>query len=184
MTLRIISGAQTGADIAGLWAGKLFGFKTGGYAPDGFMTLAGNHPEMATTFGIVEHSKGYRDRTIANLKESDLTLICSEKMSPGTRLTLNQCKKEGVPYTFFALDPADMQASLNNPEFVKVTNLIWNRLNVCNDQFTINVAGNSTQNSARSFEFAFKLCHKLFSELGYKSEVSASDWVMYQDKWE
>jgi hypothetical protein len=183
MTIRIISGGQTGADIAGLWVAKLFGFKTGGYAPEGFMTLVGDRPEMARTFGIKEHSKGYRGRTIANLSESDLTIICSEKMSPGTRLTLNQCKKEGVPFAFFLLDPSDMEASLNNPEIDKVAASIKSMMCI-RDPFTINVAGNSTQNSARVFEFTFKLLHKLFEKVGYGSDGAGSDWALFQDKWE
>jgi len=182
-SLHIISGAQTGADVAGLWSAKLFGIPTGGYAPKNFVTLDGNHPEMAATFGIKEHSSlGYRDRTIANLKGSDITIVCSEKLSPGTRLTINQCKKENVPCYYFSLDPSDMEASLANANLDKVIHEI-RRHEMLNLPFVLNIAGNSTQNSTRVFEFTFKVCHKLFSTLGYTSEIGAEKWIIYKDKW-
>ena len=39
--VRIISGGQTGADRAGLEAGRLLGVATGGTAPDNFLTEHG-----------------------------------------------------------------------------------------------------------------------------------------------
>ena len=187
--IKIISGAQTGADVAGLWAAKLFGIETGGFAPNGFITLNGPHPEMAETFGIKEHPKvGYRDRTIENLKLSNVTLVFSEKISPGTRLTLNQCKKLGIPNFFFKLDPSNMEDSLNPGAQTSDCNFQW----LCNylscrelmfDPFVINVAGNSTKNSPRTFEFTFKFCYSLFTDMGYTSSVPVSDWKLYKDKW-
>ena len=38
MAILIISGGQTGADMAGLMAAKKVGFNTGGFAPKGFKT--------------------------------------------------------------------------------------------------------------------------------------------------
>ena len=190
MTLIVRSGAQTGADVAGLWAAKLFGIPTGGWAPKGFITLDGPHPEMATTFGIKEHPKtGYRARTIENLKKSDVTLVFSEKMSPGTKLTINECQKFNVPYFFFKLDPSNMEDSLNPDVPTSDCNFQWlinylSRQIDLFDSFVINIAGNSTSNSPRTFEFTFKFCHKLFTELGYTSLVGASEWNTYKDKWE
>jgi hypothetical protein len=187
MTLRIISGAQTGADVAGLWAAKHFGIQTGGWAPKGFVTLNGYHPEMAETFGIKEHSQvGYRERTIANLSESNVTIVCSEKMSPGTRLTINQCKKLGVPYFLFLLDPSNMEESLNPEHYANDPAIHFRSLKPrisLYDTFTINIAGNSTQNSARIFEFTYKMCSKMFTELGYTSTVPIENWKTYLDKW-
>ena len=84
----VISGAQTGADIAGLWAAKLFGIPTGGWAPKNFLTLIGEHPEMAKTFGIKEHARSYAGRTVENLKMSDFTIVCASVMSAGSKLTI------------------------------------------------------------------------------------------------
>lgn len=183
MTLRVISGAQTGADVAGLWAAKLFGIPTGGWAPKDFITLDGPHPEMAQTFGIKEHSKaGYRDRTIANLTESSSTIVCSEKMSPGTKLTINQCKKTYVPCHVFMLDPSDLQGSIDEKTIDNLVHEI-SRSNKLGLEYTLNVAGNATKNCARAFEFTFKICHKLFTELGYTSTVGDWEWNRYKDTW-
>lgn len=186
MTLKVISGAQTGADIAGLWAAKHFGIKTSGYAPKGFLTLDGTHPEMMDTFGILQHKcEGYRDRTIDNLKDSGITIVCSEKMSPGTRLTINQCKANKVRYELAVLDPSDMVKSLDDANFIidEVKKLLERNTMLGYNYFNINIAGNSTKNSIRSFEFTYKFCHRLFTALGYTSSVPVSDWNRYKDTW-
>ena len=182
--MKIISGAQNGADIAGLWAAKLFGIETGGYAPKGFITLNGPKPEMEKTFGIIEHQKlGYRDRTIANLTQSNLTIILSEKMSAGTKLTLNQSIKNSIPCYLIRLDPSELDKSISTEAVTEIVNII-NKHNVLGlEEFIINIAGNSTNNSARAFEFAFKFCYKLFSQLGYTTTVPMSDWNKYKDVW-
>lgn len=185
--IKIISGAQTGADVAGLWAAKLFGIPTSGYAPNGFLTLDGNHPEMAVTFDIKEHQKsGYRDRTIDNLKSSNSTIVCSEKMSAGTRLTINQCAKAHKVYWLFQLDPSNMDETLNlhfnSDKFRKLVNSIRISIDM-GIPYTLNVAGNSTKNSQRIFEFTFKMCCRLFTELGYETTNDLTNWKQYQDKW-
>jgi hypothetical protein len=186
--LKIISGAQTGADVAGLWAAKLHGIPTGGLAPKGFITLDGPHPEMAETFGIKEHPKaGYRDRTIENVKASNVTLICSEHMSsPGTVLTLNTAKRNEVTHYPIKFDPIDMSNSLDsfNANWIisMIVGLVARHEKLfIETPFVINVAGNATQNSARVFEFTFKFCSKLFRELGYETPVI--DWKIYKDTW-
>jgi len=182
MNLQIVSGGQTGADAAGLWAAKLFNLPTGGYAPKNFATLDGSKPEMAKTFGILEHVGGYRQRTIANLKNANLTIVFSEKMSAGTKLTINQCQKEKKPCYVVLLDPSDLEECLYSDELAKAKNFIKNSAMI-HEEITLNVAGNSTQNSARAFEFAFKGCFKLFTELGYKTDTNVDDWNLYKDRW-
>ena len=51
--MKIISGAQTGADLAGLDAAKALGIPTGGSMPNGFKDLEGKKPEYASKYGIV-----------------------------------------------------------------------------------------------------------------------------------
>jgi hypothetical protein len=43
MLKKIISGAQTGADFAGLIVAKHFGYETGGWMPKGYKNLDGFH---------------------------------------------------------------------------------------------------------------------------------------------
>lgn len=182
-TLKVVSGGQTGADVAGLWIAKLYGIPTGGWAPKGFETLTGPHPEMAATFGIKEHSRSYRGRTIENLKSSNLTIVCSSVNSSGTRLTINQCKEHGIPCVGIWFDPSDLSATLGSPAIDSVIKLIKNMLLI--GDVTLNVAGNSTNNSPRAFECTWKVCKKIFDNLGIvpPEPVPSGAWAAYQDRW-
>jgi hypothetical protein len=52
---RIISGGQTGADIAGIRAAKRVGLETGGCLPRGCGTLDGPRREYIREYGMHEH---------------------------------------------------------------------------------------------------------------------------------
>lgn len=54
MIERVLSGGQTGADLAGLLAAEAAGIPTGGYAPRGWLTEAGPAPWLGTRFNLVE----------------------------------------------------------------------------------------------------------------------------------
>jgi len=184
--LKVISGAQTGADVAGLWAAKHFGIVTGGLAPKGFKTLLGNRPEMAETFGIVEHpDPSYSARTVENVRSSNVTLICSEKLSAGTRLTVKACKENKVEFFYCQLDPENISASIDAAivrHFPHLVNAIKNA-EVLGLDFTLNVAGNSSNNSQRAFEFTYKICRALFRQLGYETVADEYDWKPIKDTW-
>lgn len=91
--LTIISGGQTGADIAGLVAGRACGLPTTGWAPKGWRTENGSQPLLGSTFNLLEHtSSGYEKRTADNAAASDVTLIFSTNPnSAGTKLTQKEC---------------------------------------------------------------------------------------------
>jgi hypothetical protein len=182
MTLKIVSGAQTGADVAGLWIAKLFGIQTGGWAPNGWLTLDGYKPEMADTFGITEHKKSYRGRTIENLKSADLTIVCCSKMSAGSKLTIEQCKIFKKKCIVIPFDQTDLQAGLKS-EPVELLIQELKKAAWMGIDFTLNVAGNSTNNSSRAFEFTFKMMHRVLTEIGYQSECTSVDYSKYQDRW-
>jgi hypothetical protein len=183
MSLSVISGGQTGADVAGLWVAKIFNIPTGGWAPKDFITTSGKHPEMAETFGLKEHAESYRARTIENLKSSDLTIVCSSRFEGGTKLTVNQCTKLKKNLYVLPLDPEDLETSLKSPVFDQIIWFIQKKLPL--GDFTLNVAGNSTRSSPRAFEFTFKACFKIFKELGYVNQngITEDSWVDYQDTW-
>ena len=93
MKLRIHSGGQTGADLAGLWVAKNMGLPTGGLAPQGYKTQAGDKPSLKDLFGL-KAAGDYRTRTIQNVRDADVTLIFARNWnSPGTVLTKNSCLK-------------------------------------------------------------------------------------------
>lgn len=86
---KVISGGQTGVDIAALRAAKALGIPTGGTMPKGWRTHDGPRPEYAKLYGMVEHpSTDYRDRTFKNVMDADVTIrIALDFMTTGERCT-------------------------------------------------------------------------------------------------
>jgi hypothetical protein len=100
----VISGGQTGADLAGWRAAKMAGIPTGGWMPRGFrtegrvnhagfLTADESHPEFAEMYGAREHlSPDYPPRTrmnaawVADEAGGIIVFDGSERMSPGTKL--------------------------------------------------------------------------------------------------
>lgn len=84
---QVISGGQTGADQAGLFAARSLGIATGGCAPLGWRTDAGPAPWLGREFGLVEHADaGYVPRTYENIKVACVTLWVGT-VSPGYHCT-------------------------------------------------------------------------------------------------
>lgn len=184
MKLKVISGGQTGADVAGLWAAKAFGIPTGGWAPRGFLTTKGSQPDMKHTFGMEEHFGGYRNRTIENIEDSDYTIICLNKMSAGSRLTAGQCSAKNKDHCVIRFNNDAIEQSLYNPHFKKVLGYIQaaETMRGADEEFVLNIAGNSTKTSSNAFEFTFKFCTMLFSELGYKPTVHLPLFEQQKDR--
>lgn len=180
MKLRVISGGQTGADVAGLWVAKFFGLETGGLAPGNFMTLLGPRPDMVKTFGMTEGPAGYRDRTRENVKKADVTLVFSRMMkSPGTVLTINTAHKLGKHVFAFqdsrsentetvtsfweaqaASSTTSLMLAVEAVQTMITKRMAENRISLLegmaeDEVFTINIAGNASKNFRESFEFAF-----------------------------
>jgi len=130
----IISGGQTGVDIAGLIAGKASGLKTGGWMPKGFRRLDGNFPDMQIEFGMKEHeSWNYKLRTYCNVRDGDATLrIAHNFYSPGeicTKKAISYYERPFLDLCITSLDTVDKVAE-------------W----IINGNFRVlNVAGNSEQ---------------------------------------
>lgn len=84
--MKIISGGQTGADLAALDAAIALGMPHGGWLPRGRKTEAG---PLSSRYRLQENdSPRYRDRTERNILAADATLICSHgPLSGGSALT-------------------------------------------------------------------------------------------------
>lgn len=94
--LKIISGAQTGADRAALEWAKANGFQTGGWMPAGFRAEDGNHPTFGSLYGIrCTDSVEYPRRTELNVMDADVTVIFGDVTSRGSKLTIRLCEKHG-----------------------------------------------------------------------------------------
>jgi hypothetical protein len=127
---RIISGGQTGADKGGLLAGRDLGIRTGGWAPKGWVTEDGPNPKL-NQFGLIQHSSpNYPPRTRMNCQDADLVAIFGDLHSAGTRLTIDICKSDGIPYIL-------------NPDATELRTM-------CEDLGveTLNVAGNRASKDA------------------------------------
>lgn len=140
----VISGGQTGADIAGVKAAKQFGLATGGMLPRGFLTLDGLHPEYAQLYSMTEHySDKYPPRTKANVRDSDGTIRFAAKWeSYGEQCTKNAISQHSKPYFDVDVVRADAPA----PQAV-VDWILANQIEI------LNVAGNSEKSVPGIEEF-------------------------------
>lgn len=92
------SGGQSGCDQGALRGAKAAGIPTGGWAPKGWRTEDGPAPWLAE-FGLVQHaSDTYAGRTVANVRESDGTLIIGDPTSSGSAMTIATCKRFHLPH--------------------------------------------------------------------------------------
>ena len=93
---KIISGAQTGADRAGLDFAINNSIPHGGWVPKGRLAEDGVVPEK---YKVTESkSEKYPPRTAANIHDSDATLIFTgNKPDKGTLLTIKLCQSMNKP---------------------------------------------------------------------------------------
>lgn len=113
--MKVISGYQTGADIAGILAAIHCGLEVSGYMPKGYKTEAGNKPEYKFTGAVELEDSNYRTRTIMNVKSSDVTIIFNfAKNEAGCFLTLNECKRQSKPHLYIVEgSDEDIEALIN-----------------------------------------------------------------------
>ena len=135
-TTKIISGGQTGADQAGLIAGKALLLDTGGTMPKGFRTLDGPRKNFAGFFGMTESPHAsYAIRTANNVWDSNGTIrFATDWDSPGEYCTKKWISEYGKP----SID-VDMRAP-RDPQDVRDW-LVENKIKI------LNVAGNSERTS-------------------------------------
>lgn len=132
MISKIISGAQTGADLAGLKAAKRLGLETGGWMPLGFFNQTGNHPEYAEIYGVEQtNTPKYAPRTAMNVKNSDGTVrFAGYWDSAGEILTLKLIRQYRKPW--FDIDLYEPEPYHKFREWLELFKIK-----------TLNVAGNS-----------------------------------------
>ena len=150
MLKKIISGCQTGADIAAIDAAIYNGFPYGGWVPKGRRTEAGPLP---LTYAVEEmDTRGYPKRTEQNILDADGTVICSHgRLSGGSALTRRISKRQNKPWLH--LDLADLTADL-----------AANKLAEWIDRHGIevlNVAGQSASKNVRIYAATFAVITSL-----------------------
>ena len=88
--MKIISGGQTGADLAGVSVAKDLGFKTGGWAPKGWKTSNGPQQKLLESYNLVESEEDYKGRTWENVRDSNATIrLAVDFNSPGEKCTMD-----------------------------------------------------------------------------------------------
>jgi len=155
MLFKIISGGQTGADQAGLEAGKICGFETGGTAPKNFKTLSGPNYDLRDVYNLDESEfSNYANRTSDNVKNSDGTIrLAYDFGTRGEKCTLNAIKKYSVPY---------FDIELNNPVDPTVTA----RWIIGHNIKTLNIAGNANRgNTTQIYDEVLEYLIKVFNEV-------------------
>ncbi|MGF1450371.1 MAG: putative molybdenum carrier protein [Opitutales bacterium] len=93
---RIVSGGQTGVDQGALDAALETGFACGGWAPEGRLDENGII-DSKYPVNVLEGAD-YAERTRANVRDSDATLIlCPGPPEGGTRLTHDYARRKAKP---------------------------------------------------------------------------------------
>lgn len=98
LDMKIVSGGQTGVDLAALEFARQNGLAYGGWVPKGRTNEAGRIPDYLT--GLTEtQSENVEERTKCNVVTSDATLIFVDgSASPGTDQTLVFAREAGKPH--------------------------------------------------------------------------------------
>lgn len=137
--MKVISGGQIGADIAGLRAAKRAGLETGGWMTFGYQTLDGPKPEYHDMYGIIDiGSTKYSLRTRYNVRDSDLTIRFAYNFdSPGERCTLKAIQDYNKPHYDVRLELNPLRVDGWHSGFV-VSLLSEEKIN------TVNIAGNAS----------------------------------------
>ena len=155
--MKIISGGQTGADQAGLYAARDCGLETGGYAPANYMTKDGPNYKLRDDFGLISVLiGGYKKRTWMNVESSDCTLRFAYNFnSPGEKCTFNAIKYYEKPYDDYNLKYKISDFMINGI----VEWILRNNFQV------INIAGNTQTERLDTYTPTHEILCRLFRRL-------------------
>lgn len=156
--MKVISGGQIGADIAGLRAAQESKFETGGWMPKDFKTLDGEHPEYADMYGMIQTADGgYPARTRLNVKTADVTLRFGNNFQTyGERCTEKFIREFKKPHLDIHISLHETDGS--HPAYIYTTE--W--LLVYRPQI-INIAGNAKKEIEPIVQFYLKRVFNILS---------------------
>ena len=144
MLEKIISGGQTGADIAAIDAAIASNFPYGGWLPKGRKTEKGS---LSMHYQMQEMTTGgYPKRTEKNIKESDGTVIFThQNLTGGSKLAGDLAERLGKPW---------LHINFNKTDSNKVISLLsgWIKKNKIN---VLNVAGSRASKDVDIYDKVF-----------------------------
>lgn len=149
---KIVSGGQTGADRAGLDWAIAAGVPHGGWCPRGRKAEDGSIDEK---YLLKEsQSKGYRERTELNARDSDGTAIFTgrEDLTGGSLLTARMADRHRRPWIHLSV-PAGVAASAEALRRFAIENRIA----------VLNVAGNRESRCPEIQEFVRQVLNSAFN---------------------
>jgi len=173
---RIISGGQTGVDIAALRAAKSRNIPTGGTMPKGFRTLNGPKPEWAREFGLQEHaSASYPPRTYQNVRDADVTIrIAFDFDSAGERCTAKAIAQYGKPSADIRLRRGRGGLIADEEDIFEAASCICEASHKLYRNARVNIAGNSERTAPGIEAFAEGLVMMLIDAVDeYDAELQA-----------
>lgn len=161
MIEKVISGGQTGADIAGLRAAVTAGIPTGGFMPMGYRTLDGFRPEYEFEYNMIAiDTASYAERTRLNVMQSDCTVRFAYDFStPGERCTMAAIRGYAKPYM-------DVWVTTKGYPSIDALNKLVDWLRI-NDFKIVNIAGNSERRMQGMEDAVYKFLVPVFERVNY-----------------
>lgn len=146
MLTKIISGHQTGADIAAIDAARGHGFPCGGWVSRGRETEAGPLSEKYVVNEMI--TGGYAERTKQNVIYSDGTVIFTHgELTGGSDLTRRYADEENKPWLHIDLSIYGMPEGIRLLADFIADNVIE----------TLHVAGKCASNDSRIYEPVYRI---------------------------
>lgn len=153
ISLKIISGGQTGVDRAALDAALEAGVEVGGYCPAGREAEDGTIPQE---YPLTEVEGGYPERTRRNVEAADATLVIyASQLKGGTAETVAICLQLEKPFKLIDTSLVSAVVAVQAiDDFVRE-----NRVKV------LNVAGPRASSNPALYEYCNQILSMYFEEL-------------------
>ena len=152
--LTIISGAQTGADLAALDAALAAGIPCGGWVPDQRNNEAGPIPPHYPVRPLP--GAGYKQRMVKNIEDSDATaIVYFADLEGGTENTLAQCLRLKKRYKLIdATEVPPDRAAMALATFVRQHTI-----------HRLNIAGPRASKQPSAYRYTYELVTGLIDQL-------------------